>query len=141
MNKEDLSAPSSSSPSGSDQAEPNTCPEPVFPYVGFGQYCLNCHASAANGQSTFATPRHVLGLDSSQSGPVVGPGDSIHQMLARPLFLSPASLPSPCMVPESEDHVVAAAKSAPSRHFVTSDQCTGCHNATGTLSPTQTDLP
>ena len=43
------------------------------------------------------------------------------------------------MIPESFDHVVPRAE-APS-HFVTSDQCTGCHNATGTLSPTAADLP
>ena len=31
-----------------------------YPYQGFGQYCLNCHASA-RGSSTFASPRNMEG--------------------------------------------------------------------------------
>lgn len=39
---------------------PNCAPA-EFPSGGFGQYCINCHASAGNGQNTFATKRFVLG--------------------------------------------------------------------------------
>src|SRR5262249_52439146 len=44
------------------------------------------------------------------------------------------SVQIPCMLPESQDHVISKAPSArgPSL-FLTSDQCATCHNATGTL--------
>jgi hypothetical protein len=60
----------------------------------------------------------------------------------RPLPGSSASKP-PCMVPESFDHVVASGKPKGPEGFLTSDQCAGCHNATGTLStnPQRSDLP
>ena len=116
------------------------CPEAAYPSIGFGEYCINCHASAVNGQSTYATTRHVLGPDEPPpSSPP--PNDNIHHRLARDLFTRDIVGPSPCMVPESLDHVVAKAPADAPRHFVTLDQCTGCHNATGTLSPTMADLP
>src|SRR3569833_2129169 len=32
-----------------------SCAQAQYAYAGFGQYCINCHASAAKGQDTFAT--------------------------------------------------------------------------------------
>jgi hypothetical protein len=146
----DLSSPTSSSQSKASAAAQTVgdqeadamlkCPEAAYPSIGFGEYCINCHASAVNGQSTYATTRHVLGPgEPPPSSPP--PNDNIHHRLARDLFTRDIVGPSPCMVPESLDHVVAKAPADAPRHFVTSDQCTGCHNATGTLSPTMVDLP
>ncbi len=115
-----------------------------FPSAGFGQYCINCHASAANGQNTFATTKYVLGAQ----GPALTsfpPDDSIHLRLAhmRRLGGVTALANDPvCMVPEANDHVVASGKPMGGPHtFLTSDQCTGCHNATATLSPAREDIP
>ncbi len=118
------------------------CPQASYPSVGFGQYCLNCHASAANSKSTYADPKNVSG--GAAAGPASSsfpPDDNIHHRLARKLFQQDIIGPSPCMIPESFDHVVAKAPTNAPSHFVTSDQCTGCHNATGTISPTTADLP
>ena len=45
--------------SGWDPDEPPG-PQNRYPYMGFGQYCVNCHASAANNH-TFASLRNVEG--------------------------------------------------------------------------------
>jgi Cytochrome P460 len=45
--------------SGWDPDEPSDAAN-RYPYMGFGQYCVNCHASAANNQ-TFASLRNVEG--------------------------------------------------------------------------------
>src|SRR5690242_14050386 len=37
------------------------CTQAQYPYAAFGEYCINCHASAAKGSDTFATTRYVLG--------------------------------------------------------------------------------
>lgn len=149
----DLSAPTSKasqpvSPADRDalnEAEASAtlkCPQAAYPSMGFGEYCINCHASAANGQSTYASTSHVAGAGGAP--PIASstpPDDNIHHRLARQLFQKDIVGPSPCMVPESLDHVVAKASMNSPSHFVTSDQCTGCHDATGTLSPTTADLP
>ncbi len=118
-----------------------TCAQAVYPYAGFGQYCINCHASAVHSQSTFATTRYVLGF----TGPPLTslpPGDDIHSRLSHiPLLGSPESNDAACMIPESSDHVVAGAKPNGPQTFLTSDQCTGCHNATASLTPARPDLP
>lgn len=116
------------------------CPQASYPSIGFGEYCLNCHASAVSGLSTYASTSHVTG-SGSPIGTSLPPDDNIHHRLARKLFTQDLIGPSPCMVPESLDHVVAKSASNSPRHFVTSDQCSGCHDATGTLSPTTADLP
>ena len=113
-----------------------------FPAAGFGQYCINCHASAASGQNTFATTKYVLGVQ----GPALTsfpPDDSIHFRLSHIRRLGTTVANDPvCMVPESSDHVVASPKTEGNIHsFVTSDQCTGCHNATATLNPARQDIP
>lgn len=144
-----LSAPisSSSANSGNDESSKRKggstpqCQQAAYPSIGFGQYCLNCHASAAGSTSTYANPSHVTGAEPPPPSTDIPPNDNIHHRLARPLFKQDVISPSPCMIPESFDHVVAKAEANHPWHFVTSDQCTGCHNATGTLSPTTAELP
>ena len=118
-----------------------SCAPANYPYAGFGQYCINCHASAVNGQNTFATTRYVLGAP----GPPLTnfpPDDNIHFHLSHlPQRGSPESNDKACMVPESSDHVVAGPKPDGPQTFLTSDQCTSCHNATATLTPPRSDAP
>ena len=136
-------------PSNSQVSEPPpppvaggpSCAQANYPYAGFGQYCINCHASAANAQDTFATTRYVLGFP----GPRLTdfpPEDDIHFRLSHvPQKGSPELNDKACMVPESSDHVVAMAKPGGPQTFLTSDQCTSCHNATATLTPPRSDAP
>jgi len=160
----DIGVPSTPAPPPSPPQR--GCNEAVFSYTGFGLYCLNCHASAAAGQGTFATTEHVMQKAGPQAGPPIF--DDIHQPLWNPagrelsaglpdsalpawsaIFANVRPLPGssqskpPCMVPESFDHVVAGKKPQGPEGFLTSDQCAGCHNATGTLStnPQRPDLP
>ncbi|MGI9073508.1 MAG: hypothetical protein ACR2JB_19855 [Bryobacteraceae bacterium] len=117
------------------------CTQAQYPFAAFGEYCINCHASAAKGQDTFATTRFVLG----SPGPTLTqfpPDDNIHFHLAHraPVGVTQSN-DSACLVPESSDHVVAGSQPHGPQTFLTSDQCTGCHNATGTLSPARSDLP
>lgn len=135
----DLSAPGNAPAALGNKTGFADCPEPSYPAIGFGQYCINCHASAAVGQGTFATTRFI---DQPGAGLGVGPDTSLasHHLLVHrlgSLVVPPAS----CMIPESFDHVVADGKPGGPQGFVTSDQCIGCHAATGTLSPTRADLP
>jgi hypothetical protein len=141
----DLSTPTSTSSSTPASPSASTqCPQAAYPSIGFGEYCINCHASAAGSTSTFADASHVTGLAAAEvalSAAATPPDDSIHHRLARPLFQQTTSGASRCMIPESMDHVVARPETKHPQHFVTSDQCMGCHDATGTLSPTTADLP
>jgi hypothetical protein len=141
----DLS-PKSTTAAAAATTDTGGCPEASFPYFGFGMYCLNCHASAAKGTSTYATTAHVFGKTSFLDFALPrfaasAPEDSIHSRPAGHAKGAPGAVPKRCMVDESFDHVVAQAKHLPVRHFVTSNQCAGCHDATGTLSPTTKDLP
>lgn len=121
------------------------CDEASYPAAIFGAYCINCHASAADGQNTYATDQFIKRLVHSPSRstpPLSGaPEDDIHYRLSHMRRLRSASPKQACMVPESQDHVVAEGKSAFSHRLITSDQCAGCHNATGTLTPARPDLP
>ena len=143
----DLEAPSSSgganqpSVSESEAEAMLKCPQASYPSIGFGQYCINCHASALNGLSTYASTSHVAGSTGGPPTSSFPPDDNIHHRLARKLFTTDLIGPSPCMVPESFDHVVARSATNSPKHFVTSDQCTGCHDATGTIEPTTVDEP
>jgi len=136
-------SPSNTSVESDDTARRNgsspQCPQASYPSIGFGEYCLNCHASAAGSTATYANASHVTGAEPGPPSSAIPPNDNIHHRLARKLFQQDTFGPKACMIPESFDHVVPR-PDAPS-HFVTSDQCTGCHNATGTLSPTTADLP
>ena len=144
----DLSAPGSTAASttpdsGSSAQQSNSTPkclQAVYPSIGFGEYCLNCHASAAGSTSTYADASHIAAPPATATSDLP-PDDNIHHRLAHPLFQQDTFGPKECMIPESMDHVVPRADTHQPSHFVTSDQCIGCHDATGTLSPTTADLP
>jgi hypothetical protein len=145
----------------------NGCTEPTAVYTGYGLYCLNCHASTADAQGTFATTLHVANVDRSfrkdfvsrpaADGPAASefnPLDNMHHgyyvrmkeqsgMTRFPLTAPQCSMVFPqqqgprksyCMVSESFDHVVPKGRAAKPQQFMTSDQCAGCHDATGTIT-------
>ena len=146
----------------------NGCAEPTPVYTGYGLYCLNCHASAAEGQGTYATTLHVAGLGTStmlqdlairptnndSSASEFNPLEYMHHANYRgmkeqsgstrnPLTAPQCSIVFPqqqaprkshCMVSEAFDHVVPYGSPAGPQQFLTSDQCAGCHDATGTIS-------
>lgn len=154
----------------------NGCAEPTPVYTGYGLYCLNCHASAADGQGTFATTMHVAGLGTSPtlqelaieptnhdpSASEFNPLEFMHHAnyvsmkeasgsTRNPLTTPQCSNVFPqqqaprksyCMVSEAFDHVVPYGRPAGPQQFLTSDQCAGCHDATGTISGTgRNDIP
>jgi hypothetical protein len=155
----DLSAPTK------PQKPTSACAEPQISFVGFGLYCMNCHASALGLQGTYATTEHVN--DSPPLNPGAAPDifDNIHQRFTDPAdstpieeLLAPRDTDIPneiftnvrqirlpkaaCMPSEALDHVMSGGKAMGPAEFLTSDQCAACHNATGTLSGTnRTDLP
>ena len=156
---------------GNGEAPPvkatNGCAEPMPVYTGYGLYCLNCHASAAANQGTYATTLHVDDFETSlkdalairpsgdaTSAEEFNPLDDMHHAYyprqkeesgpARsPLAAPQCSIVFPqekaprqayCMVPESFDHVVPQGHPNGPQRFMTSDQCGGCHDATGTIT-------
>lgn len=157
---------------GNGEAPPikvtNGCAEPTPVYTGYGLYCLNCHASAAANQGTYATTLHVadFGNLGSKGEPVIrssshatsaeefNPLDNMHHAFfynqkeqsgptRSPLTAPQCSMIFPqqkaprqayCMVPESFDHVVPKGRPTGPQRFLTSDQCGGCHDATGTIT-------
>jgi hypothetical protein len=155
----DLSAPTK------PQVSTPPCGEPQISFVGFGLYCMNCHASALGGQGTFATTAYTSAPAPSLTGLEPEILDNIHQRTSRladagpfeetlvsrdtavprEVFANVRELPLPksaCMLSEALDHVVSAGVATGPEEFLTSDQCAACHNATGTLSGTdRTDLP
>ncbi len=130
------------------------CAEPQVPYNSFGQYCINCHSSAAAGQLTYGSTKYVNPPSSPAATMLAAvPADFSHDLShehaeeQKALALLPPKVranavakgvralpPVPCMVPESNDHVVSGPKPTGPEQFITSDQCQGCHDATGTLS-------
>jgi len=141
----DLAAPSP--PPSTPKPAAGTCAEPQVPYNSFGQYCINCHSSAADGQLTYATTefvKHAAPPPANAAAPLdlhhihaeqelaeARAAKSGARALARIAAVPP---PVPCMVPESNDHVVSGGKPTGPEQFITSDQCQGCHDATGTLA-------
>jgi hypothetical protein len=154
----------------------NGCSEPTPVYTGYGLYCLNCHATAADGQGTYATTSHVAGggtsgmmqdfavrpTNNSSSASEFDPLEFMHHASYASRKEAPGSTRSPlttpqcsnvfpqeqaprksyCMVPESYDHVVPYGRPAGPQQFLTSDQCAGCHDATGTIGGTgRSDIP
>jgi hypothetical protein len=137
-------------------------PNNRLPFMGFGQYCVNCHASARDGL-TFADlanvegepgrplvflSQHFFGGDSSPEHHrlVTLPGDDARR-LGQPLYsenpavaaLLPSHDPGPGFAGVSKlpsqtyDNVWVGAGGPTAAHeFVTSDQCLGCHDAGGT---------
>jgi len=154
----DLSAPSP--PPTATPTPASGCAEPQVPYNSFGQYCINCHSSAADGQLTYSTTEFVS-KPQPQPANEQAPGDTLHHLHAieaqqqrlRALeAASPANLAAraakpgpptvPCMVGQGHDHVVSGAKPKGPEQFITSDQCQGCHDATGTLAgANRKDIP
>ncbi|HEV2957293.1 MAG TPA: hypothetical protein VGX95_14335 [Xanthobacteraceae bacterium] len=131
-----------------------------LPYMGFGQYCTNCHASAK--EHTFASLRNIAG---EPGAPLV--------YLSHDFFLAPAvsdqhgavataGTAPPATEKKYDEAFVAAYGAAantigavpraklampsetydtvwmpgagpkPASQFLTSDQCIGCHDARGT---------
>src|SRR5262249_50367153 len=155
----DLAAPTK------PQKPTRKCAEPQISFVGFGLYCMNCHASALGQQGTYATTEHVNDFPTMLTGDEPEILDNIHQRfpdlfdptaikatLARGakgirsrIFGGPRRVPlskTACMPSEALDHVVAGGQATGPEEFLTSDQCAACHDATGTLSGTnRTDLP
>jgi len=128
------------------------CKEAEYPAGGFGQYCINCHASAAAEQNIYATTRFVnpprmnaFALPRVGAGlSTFGPEDNIHfrlAELARLSLMAGVANGAACMVPEDKDHVVVPGKPTGPNKFVTSDQCASCHDASATLTPARSDLP
>ena len=146
----DLAAPSL--PARPAAASSGGCAEPQVPYNSFGQYCINCHSSAADGQLTYGTTQHVKHA-APPPAMTHAAMDDLHHLHAEQERQLARSLPAKlranaatagmrelppvqvaCMVPESNDHVVSGPKPTGPEQFITSDQCQGCHDATGTLA-------
>jgi hypothetical protein len=131
-----------------------------YPNMGFGQYCVNCHASARD-NLTFSSLRNIKGEPGeplvylSQGLVPNASGDNQHKDVTKAAvpaeqvraagsdarFMSGiglAQIPPPqrndikAMPSESYDHVWARAKDHAPDGFVTSDQCLGCHDAGST---------
>ena len=141
------------------------CAEPQISFVGFGLYCMNCHASALGLQGTYATTEHVNDPPPQLTGNETEIFDNIHQRFPRladpgaieasfaardtdlpsEIFAKAVVVKLPrsaCMPSEALDHVVSGGTATGPEEFLTSDQCAACHNATGTLSgANRTDLP
>ncbi len=158
----DLSNPSARDPNAIPEPPEGACDDPQVLLNGTGLYCLNCHASAIDNQGTYSSTAYLDPHSQHSSSSTGGPQliqDNMHQRFSTmqevssleaelaPMFMGqvPGSVfgnlkplqqvTVPCMVSEAFDHVVSAPKSAggPSQ-FVTADQCSPCHDATGTLS-------
>jgi hypothetical protein len=131
-----------------------------LPYMGFGQYCTNCHASAK--EHTFASLRNIAG---ERGKPLVylshdfflGPVSDQHAAVATAGAAPPVAqnkyddafvatygtaentvgaIPPRAQLAlpsETYDNVWMPADGAkPGSAFLTSDQCIGCHDARGT---------
>jgi hypothetical protein len=130
-----------------------------LPYMGFGQYCTNCHASAKDNQ-TFASLKNIAGelgeplvflsqnffLDPSwmtlqeriaQSGAPTANNDPDYDKAFTKLYWSLGGPPPRDQIvqmpSETYDNVwVKPGEPTAASQFVTSDQCLGCHSAGGT---------
>lgn len=158
-----LSAPTPSQAITFDPNPPGGCAEIPVQFVGLGNTngtdCLNCHSSAINLQSTYANAANVTSPSASTRGPAYVSDArqrwlSVLESAALKPDLAPMSVDHgnslfgpvapgsfPCMVPETFDHVISGAKPVGPEEFLTSDQCSACHDATGTLTPIRPDLP
>jgi hypothetical protein len=133
----------------------------TYPSAGFGNYCINCHASAAS-NSTYSTIRNVEGTNTitylnvmlSMANPTPTRADSHKaKMLSKggapiladapidnellkilaPWWKTGDSLESRPLPGETWDHVMAMKNGPP--QFITSDQCIGCHDGTANIAP------
>jgi hypothetical protein len=154
----DLVNPSAKNPNAPPVPPKDGCAEPQVLFNGTGLYCLNCHASAIANSDTYASTAYLapgsgaIGLASeavNEMAPfkIEDTGGSDLEARLAPEFIERipssvfanlrplADVKVPCMVSEAFDHVVtpSLAHGGP-QEFVTSDQCSGCHDATGTLA-------
>jgi hypothetical protein len=154
----DLVNPSPKNPNASPVPPKDGCAEPQVLFNGTGLYCLNCHASAIANSDTYSNTAYLapgsgaVGLateainemapfqieDTAGSGLQARLAPEFIERIPSSVFtnLRPlADVKVPCMVSEALDHVVtpSPAHGGP-QEFVTSDQCSGCHDATGTLA-------
>jgi hypothetical protein len=142
-------------------AVPTNVDNTGYPSAGFGNYCVNCHASAAS-NSTYSTMRNVEGTntvtylnvmlnmanaaptraDSHKSKllrkggpPILAEAKFDNELLKilAPWFNTGDALKYRNFPGETWDHVMAM-KNGP-EHFITSDQCIGCHDGTGNIAP------
>jgi hypothetical protein len=130
----------------------------AYPAAGFGNYCIDCHASAA-ASSTYATMRNVeghgityLNITPSMDNPTSVHPDAHMSKLERksekpllsgaifdqeilkilaPWWKQADKLTYRPLPGETWDHVMSLKGGPP--QFVTSDQCIGCHDATGNI--------
>lgn len=130
-----------------------------FPDSGFGNYCINCHASADNTSVTYideinvhGNPMTYLNITPTMFDPTVPtvkkPGSDLHALHAHADDVKPAQPPAAAsgileqLAPgrsvgpfqsfpgETWDHVVSRGRPLGPEQFITSDQCIGCHDAT-----------
>jgi hypothetical protein len=153
----DLVNPSPTNPNAPPANPPGGCAEPQPVFNGTGLYCLNCHASAIANQDTYSNTEYLAAAAAHPLGP--GPAitnemapftiedTSVLEQKLAPQFIGRlpssvfanlrplSSIKVRCMASEAFDHVVtrSAAHGGP-QEFVTSDQCSGCHDGTGTLA-------
>ncbi len=149
----ELLNPSPLNPNAPPKPPRNGCAEPKVLLNGAGLYCLNCHASAIVNQSTYSSTEYMAPAAATsglirdfEMSPLKSEDVGALEEELTPEFIDriPSSvftnlkpltnLKVPCMISEAQDHVVmpSTAHGGP-QEFVTSDQCTGCHDATGTL--------
>jgi hypothetical protein len=151
----DLVYPSPPNPNALIPQPSEGCAEPQVIFNGVGLPCLNCHASAIDNQGTYSSTAYLSAHSSAglrSSRPTV---DMHHVILAAeealaieaglPPTFTGLSLedvfgdfdvrqPVPCMVSQALDHVVSAGQPVGGpAEFLTSDQCSSCHDASGTL--------
>lgn len=133
-----------------------------LPNMGFGQYCVNCHASAKDNQ-TFASLKNIKGepgvplvflsqhffmnsnfedhhaqVGNAADDPKhigAAPAPTVDAAFVQGLGLAGLPLPSTVtnMPSQTYDNVWVAGRGPTVNHqFLTSDQCLGCHDAGGT---------
>lgn len=78
-------------------------PNNAYPNQGFGQYCLNCHASAAN-DSTFSAPKNIAGEPGT---PLVFLSQDFFETPPAPPHHALVSLPADGVRRLGQPHVVA----------------------------------
>jgi len=135
------------------------CAEPQALFNGTGLYCVNCHASAIANAGTYSTTAYLTPGTGALTGGLSPADQDMHHpfhiedtrsrepksipqsagLLSSMVFANVKPLSSsmnfPCMPSEAYDHVVSpgASKGGP-QEFITSNQCSSCHDATGTLA-------
>lgn len=133
----------------------------VYPYYGFGNYCINCHASATS-ESTFSNLETLLGTEKPyeyrEPDPATTPGIFSTHLAplklaagSKPQFNKPLPQPDPAFLKqfpeipgvsvseavalrfpaETYDHNAAQGHPENNQQFLTSDQCLQCHDAGG----------